>query len=102
MLAAKIAAQAGDQANGLAQIRRWFKAVSVGIGLQDFDLQIRKHDLGRQLRYFPAQQGHHHDVPGDDHVDGKGTLKPLDALMGQFFNGAATFQYAVPVLDTPA
>jgi len=80
----EITTEAGDQRHGVAQRDGHFGPIGFGPCGHDFDLEVGVQDRHRQFGHFPAQQGHHHDPPADDQLDGDRTLEPIQRVIAHF------------------
>ena len=75
MLAVLIAAENGDEKHRGAEVLR---RRQVGVGAivgEEPQLDVGEHEVGGALWNFASEQGHQHQTPGDDGIDGDGALE---------------------------
>ena len=102
VLAGAISAEMGDEPHGVSQPVRRGQAVLVGVAGQEVQLVTREHHLRPAVGHLAAEQGHHHDAPGDDGVDGNRPLQPVGGAEQQELGTASGFEHAEKVLDPPS
>ena len=102
MLAVLIAAENGDEKHRGAEVLR---RRQVGVGAivgEEPQLDVGEHEVGGALWNFASEQGHQHETPGDDGIDGDGALQPVGGVEGEMFGPASGFQNPKEILDAPA
>ena len=74
MGAVSVFAKMGHLRDGITESGRWQELVPTGIVVQKMAFGIGEHRFRVALRNLTAEQGHDHDAPGDDRIDGYGPL----------------------------
>ena len=86
---------------GLSEGFGRIQALLGGERVEDVDLHVGKHGVGRQVRMLPPEQRQEQDAPDDDEIDSRGAGDADGGAVGEFLDLAAGLQDAVPILDAP-
>ena len=73
-----------------------------GIVGQETQLDVGEQQLGVAPRHVTTEQGHHHQAPGDDGIDGDRALEPVGGVEREMFDSASGLEHPEQVFDAPA
>ncbi len=97
-----VAAEVGDEGDGVAEASGRAEVVDVCVVAQEGEFGVGEHELRRAVEDLASEQGHDHDAPCDDGVDGDGVLQAFGGAEQQVFDPAAGLEHPKEVLDLPA
>ena len=84
-----VSAEVSDEAHGVAEGIGGVEPALDGIMAQKVQFVIGEQEVGVAIGNLTAEQGHHHNAPGDDGVDGDGALQAIGGAEHQELGSAA-------------
>src|SRR5208283_1190573 len=71
------------------------------VSAEYLNFEIGEQHFGRKLRGISAQEGHQHNSPGDDQINGDGAFDTFGGFMSGVFGAASRLEHAMPVFNAP-